>query len=92
MTTPLPGLPPGLTLSTAGVISGTPTIPGTYDFGVQVTDSASNTASANLTMNITAPLSVELSILPPGVVGQPYTFTLTPSGGVAPYTWTESSS
>ncbi len=31
-------LPPGLTLSTAGVLSGTPTTPGTYTFRVQVKD------------------------------------------------------
>jgi hypothetical protein len=34
-------LPPGLTLSTAGVISGTPTTPGTSTFTVRVTDSGS---------------------------------------------------
>jgi hypothetical protein len=44
-------LPPGLTLnSSTGVISGTPTGAGTYNFTVQVTDSASNTATANLSI------------------------------------------
>lgn len=31
-------LPPGLTLSTSGVISGTPTTAGTYNFTILVTD------------------------------------------------------
>ena len=34
-------LPPGLTLSSAGVLSGTPTKDGTFGFSVQVTDSGS---------------------------------------------------
>ena len=33
-------LPPGLTLSTAGVLSGTPTTTGTYPYTVEVTDTA----------------------------------------------------
>lgn len=45
-TTPVSGsLPPGLSLSSAGAITGTPTTAGTYPFTVKVTDSASNTAT-----------------------------------------------
>src|SRR3989442_15289757 len=40
----LESLPPGLTLSAAGLISGTPTIPGTAIFNVQIIDSVSRTA------------------------------------------------
>ncbi|HTY87864.1 MAG TPA: Ig domain-containing protein [Candidatus Acidoferrum sp.] len=36
-----PGLPPGLTLSPSGTISGTPTQSGKFDFVVQLTDSVS---------------------------------------------------
>jgi hypothetical protein len=43
-------LPPGLSLSSAGVISGTPTAAGTFNFTVQVTDSASNSATKNLSI------------------------------------------
>jgi hypothetical protein len=43
-------LPPGLTLSSAGVISGTPTAAGTFNFTVKVTDAASNSATQNLSM------------------------------------------
>lgn len=45
-------LPTGLTLSTAGVISGTPTATGTFNFTVQVTDAASFTATAGLTITV----------------------------------------
>ena len=47
-------LPPGLALSTAGAISGTPTTAGTYPFTVQVADSASTTATANLSITVNA--------------------------------------
>lgn len=45
-------LPPGLSLSTAGVISGTPTTVGTFTFTVQVTNSSGSKASATLTIVI----------------------------------------
>src|SRR6185437_460985 len=48
-------LPAGLTLSSAGVLSGTPSATGTFSFAVQVTDSANPaqvaTASFSLTVN-----------------------------------------
>ncbi len=45
-------LPAGLTLSAAGVISGTPTTPGTSNFDVTVTDSAFATDTASLSITI----------------------------------------
>ncbi len=45
-------LPDGLTLSSAGVISGTPQTTGTANFTVQVTDSTSATASASFSLTI----------------------------------------
>ena len=47
-------LPPGLTLSATGVISGTPdpAAAGVYAFGVTATDAVMNTASANLGITI----------------------------------------
>jgi arabinan endo-1,5-alpha-L-arabinosidase len=47
-------LPSGLTLSGSGTISGTPTASGTSAFSVQVTDSSSNTAKANLSIQVDA--------------------------------------
>ena len=42
-------LPPGLTLSTAGVVSGTPTAVSTYSFTVGVTDALGHTATGSIT-------------------------------------------
>lgn len=45
-------LPPGLSLSSGGAISGTPTSPGTFAFTVNVTDGRSRLASKNLSIAI----------------------------------------
>jgi len=47
-------LPPGLNLSSGGVLSGTPTAPGTFSFTVKATDSAASTATANCSIIVTA--------------------------------------
>jgi len=49
---PAGGLPAGLTLSSAGVISGTPTSASTYGFTVSVTDATSFTASRSFSITI----------------------------------------
>ncbi|MFT3990931.1 MAG: DUF3500 domain-containing protein [Luteolibacter sp.] len=50
-------LPAGLSLSTAGTLSGTPTTEGTSSFSVQVTDSASATATKTFSITVTEPLT-----------------------------------
>ena len=50
-------LPPGLSLSSGGVISGTPTSAGTYSFTATVTDSTTATAGASLSIYIIAAAS-----------------------------------
>ncbi len=47
-------LPGGTALSATGTISGKPTATGTFKFGVQVTDSASHTATASESITIAA--------------------------------------
>lgn len=49
------GLPAGLTLSTAGALSGSPTAPGTPSFTATVTDSAGTTASRTVTLTVALP-------------------------------------
>ena len=81
-------LPAGLTLSTGGTISGTPTVAGSKTFTVRATDSASQSATASLTIVINAPaLTVSTSSLPAGTVGTAYSQALAASGGTPPYTW-----
>jgi hypothetical protein len=85
-------LPAGLTLSSAGVVAGTPTTAGTSTFTVTATDSSSGTAltgSQSYTVAISPALSVTLSptTLPGGAVNASYSQTITASGGTAPYTY-----
>ncbi len=84
-------LPPGLTLSPAGAIGGTPTAQGTFNFTVRVADSssASATRAFSVTMNASGSLSIDTVSLPAGTVGIAYSQTLAASGGVAPFrAWT----
>ncbi|HXL20973.1 MAG TPA: putative Ig domain-containing protein [Candidatus Dormibacteraeota bacterium] len=83
-------LPAGLTLSSAGVISGTPTAFGTANFTVKVTDSSNpaQTATQPLSIKINAaPVSITTTSLPNGVVNAGYNATLQASGGAPPLTW-----
>jgi len=80
-------LPAGLSLNTTtGAITGTPTAPGTANFTVQVTDSATLTASKALSITVNGIPSVATPSLPDAVVGQSYSQTLDASGGTLPYT------
>ena len=85
-------LPPGLSLSRAGVLSGTPSTSGTYDFTVEATDSVGVSGSAPLVLAIASSLVVTTtSPLPSGTIGAAYSQTMTASGGTPPYTWLVSS-
>jgi uncharacterized protein DUF4082/Big-like domain-containing protein/putative Ig domain-containing protein len=48
-------LPNGLSLSSGGVLSGTPSLAGSFSFSVQVKDATSATASRNFSINIASP-------------------------------------
>ena len=81
-------LPGGLTLSSAGAITGTPTASGTFNFVARVTDSASKTATASLSIVITPALTITSTSLPAGQVGVVYAAaSLLATGGNLPYTW-----
>ena len=82
-------LPSGLTLSSTGVISGTPTGASSSALGFTVQDSGSNTASVSLTLLITADLTITTVPLPGASAGAAYpSTTLTASGGTGQgYTW-----
>src|SRR5207244_2708274 len=85
-------LPLGLTLSAAGVISGTPTTAGTPSFTVRVDDGRQTAFKALTIMISPPPLSVTTASLASGTVGVVYSAqTLSATGGTPPYTWSVSS-
>ncbi len=85
-------LPPGLTLSTTGLISGTPAASGSYTFTVNATDqcpSGAQTVQKTFTIVIDCPLLniVSSASLPSAAGGQPYSFQLQTAGGQAPVSY-----
>ena len=81
-------LPPGLTISPAGVISGVPTATGTFSFAATVADSLAATASRQFTIVVAKGLTITTSpTLPGATVGVAYSEALQAAGGTAPYTW-----
>ncbi len=84
-------LPAGLALSSAGVLSGTPTTAGTVSFPVRAVDSE-GTASEDKTLTLMTlasvpPLSVTTDALTEGRTAIAYTHALAATGGLTPYTW-----
>jgi hypothetical protein len=86
----LNALPPGLTISNTGVISGTPTLGGMYSIDFIMGDSSSPQIIVykTLTMNVAGGvLSVTTTSLSSGIVNAPYSTPLAAVGGAPPYTW-----
>ena len=63
-------LPAGLSLSTAGIVSGTPTAAGTSTFTITATDSLGATGARGLSMVVNPPVSILTSVLPNSTVGK----------------------
>ena len=83
-------LPSGLSLSTGGVLSGTPQNSGNFNFILQLNDSAfgSVTRSYSMTVLSTPTLTIlTASNLPSGVRSNAYALTLAATNGTAPYFW-----
>lgn len=84
-------MPPGLTLTSGGAISGTPTHSGLYNFSVRVVDSAGNAGQAYLTLSIypagaTPPVNMSFGSVLSGQVKGTFSLSLNPTGGTEPYT------
>jgi hypothetical protein len=81
-------LPPGLALSGAGVLSGTPTTAGTFSFSVRVRAADGTTDVKSYTITIARPPRIIFATLPAARAGLLYSLTLTAQLGRTPYVWT----
>jgi streptogramin lyase len=85
--------PPGVAISSSGVLSGTPTAPGS--FNIKVSDSGSPAQQqANQVISIQAAPTIQLSCSfpPTGAAGQPYSGSCITANGNPPYKYTTSPS
>ncbi len=83
-------LPPGITLSTSGLLTGPATTDGTYSFTVQASDSSSppQVVTASEQIAVVEPVKIVSSpTWPAACVNQPYTFAMEGSGGIVPFFW-----
>ncbi|MCX7115936.1 MAG: putative Ig domain-containing protein [Gammaproteobacteria bacterium] len=81
-------LPSGTTLNTAtGTVSGTPDSGGSFNYNIQVTDSAGIIAFAQTQGSIASAVQVTPTPSANTAVGEVYTQTNVASGGTAPYTY-----
>jgi hypothetical protein len=88
-------LPPGLSLNPqTALISGTPTTQGTFNFTVQVVDSAipPQTATQALSITVGPPgtLVITTTTVPSGTTDNSYSAPLHATGGVQPFHWSVS--
>ena len=79
-------MPPGMSLSASGLITGTPTAAGFYNIQLRLTDGP-QTAFRSINIDIHPIHITNLGELPNATQGAPYTVVLNVSGGTAPYTF-----
>jgi len=80
--------PPGVNLASTGILSGTPTIAGSYNFTARVTDSVAGTASQAFVINVSQKtLTISTTTLESGKEGESYSAAIYVTGGTAPYTF-----
>ena len=88
LNSPFNPLPPGLSLSSGGVISGSPSTPGNYSVAVRVTDTEGTAVAKTFDIVVNEALTIlTISPLPAARVQEPYGGTFLAAGGVPPYTW-----
>ena len=82
-------LPPGLTLSSSGLLAGNPSGGGTYTVTAQVADSGSpaQITTRQLSVSIASALTITTLALPSVAVSSGFSAQLTATGGVGVYTW-----
>jgi sugar lactone lactonase YvrE len=83
-------LPAGMSLSTTGLLTGTPTAGGIFSITVIATDADSVTGSQTYSLTILPPtitVSPSTATLPAAGISSPYMQSFTAAGGTSPYTY-----
>jgi uncharacterized repeat protein (TIGR03803 family) len=81
-------IPAGLILGTTGVLSGTPTLAGTFNFTVTATDSAGSTDARDLSLTVNPAVMITTTALPAWTINQPgFSQTITAMGGTGSFTF-----
>ncbi|MCZ4245230.1 putative Ig domain-containing protein [Pedobacter punctiformis] len=82
-------LPAGLSLSAAGLITGTPTVANDYTFSITATDNKGCTVTTPFNLKVTAALVLTPGALANGITGTVYTTQTIPpaTGGTGPYVY-----
>src|SRR6185369_14476885 len=85
-------MPDGITLDSAGSLSGTPTAVGSFGFTLRVVDAARASAERQFQITTAAGLIITTApVLAPATVGLQYGQSLDAAGGRPPYVWSISS-
>ncbi len=79
-------LPTGVTFN-AGVLSGTPSVTGTFPITFTASNGVSPNAVQNFTLTVNGQLTITTGSVPNGSVNTQYNATVNASGGVPPYSW-----
>lgn len=83
-------VPPGITLGSNGVFTGTATSSGSFGFTVVATDSVSQSSQAPFSITINPAPVITTSSLSSGVIGFAYNQQLDMTGGTTPIAWSQS--
>ncbi len=79
----------GLTLSSSGLLSGTPPTTAEYTFIALVTDGSKQTDEHQYTLTINPHLEITTTTLPDWTINHPYSSQISSSGGTGDITWAD---
>jgi len=79
----------GLSLSSQGLLSGTPTTPGLIEFTAEITDDGGGSDEQPLSFTVNAAVTIMTTTPPEVTVDRPYTHQLEAIGGTGSLTWTD---
>jgi hypothetical protein len=79
-------LPTGVTLTSSGLLTGTPMASGDFSFTVKVSD-GSRSATQSYTLTVVPELAIGQPTVPDAEVSRPFSLALAATGGKPGYTW-----